>query len=96
MAIFETFDDFRSTIIVLSFNDNIIIVYIIINMVIAQCYECTSIGFDDEPGGNCSDTHPGGKVMVMMRMVIMMMKMMMMITMIWMEVTTTTLTLGAR
>ena len=43
-------------------------------MVIAQCYECTSIGFDDEPGGNCSDTHPGGKVMVMMRMVIMMMK----------------------
>jgi len=27
-----------------------------------ECYECTSIGFDDEPGGNCSDTHPGGKM----------------------------------
>ena len=50
-------------------------------MAIAQCYECTSIGFDDEPGGNCSDTHPGGKVMVMMRMVIMMMKMMVMVMM---------------
>ena len=28
-----------------------------------QCYECTSIGYDDEPGGNCSDSQPGGKVM---------------------------------
>ena len=27
-----------------------------------QCYECTSIGYDDEPGGNCSDSQPGGKV----------------------------------
>ena len=27
-----------------------------------ECYECTSIGYDDEPGGNCSDSQPGGKV----------------------------------
>ena len=67
-------------------------------MVIAQCYECTSIGFDDEPGGNCSDTHPGGKVMMMMMVVIMMMKMiMMMITMtLSLVATVAILTLGAR
>jgi len=27
-----------------------------------ECYECTSIGYDDEPGGNCSDSQPGGKM----------------------------------
>jgi len=27
-----------------------------------ECFECSSIGFDDEPGGNCSDTEAGGKV----------------------------------
>ena len=57
-------------------------------MVIAQCYECTSIGFDDEPGGNCSDTHPGGKVTIMMMVVnVMVMKMMKMMVMIMITMT---------
>jgi len=27
-----------------------------------ECFECSSIGFDGEPGGNCSDSTPGGKM----------------------------------